>query len=359
MEGSVPSYKGRQIFYNLYVNSADFGIRVDESLGPATARLFAHAREELRPGSLNGERLNIWYRSHNFTEAAKKFWFTQFDGRNEAFIESLIQHPSHDYFEFFCWVETTDQVFLSSAMEIARKYPLYPIQVTLRNVALFFWTPGYAHGRFGLSFNSFNPEGLHFIPLHGDISRAQIEAYVPAPGKLELLARDPALILSVRADAKRIEQVWVENYETFNRIAFLLALIALAGMFFGGSDMRSATAVTWLFFLYNALATCAFAEPNYRYHFFVLPMLFILGGLGLGFILETASRVIVLEPRLRVAQSWVDATFGHALKSAGAVQNPILYIRLKVACFAIALISGCVGIGWAYLLQTQIGVGFH
>jgi hypothetical protein len=349
MEGSVPSYKGRQIFYNLYVNSPDFGVKVDESLGPATARLYAKARNELKKGSLEGERMNIWYRAHNFPDTAKYFWFTQFNGKNEAFIDSLINHPSHDYFEFFCWVETTDQVFLHSAIEIVRKYPLYPIQIMLKNAALFFWTPGYAHGRFGLSFDSFGREGLNFLPLNGDIATAQIEAYIPDPGKMELLSRDKALILELRAKTEYLEKIWKKNYEIFNQIAFILAVIALVGMIVSRNHSRPAIAVTWLFLLYNVLVTSAFAEPNYRYHFFVIPMLLVLAGLGAGFVFTATTELHRRLPQLRRVWPFIDTKpeLSDQELSPDFKRNQCFFYA------AIALIALSVAIGWAYLLRLQ------
>lgn len=348
MEGNVPSYKGRQIFYNLYVNSADFGIRIDESLGPATGRLFARVRSELKEGGLNGERMNVWYRSHNFPEAAKYYWFTQFTDVNEVFIESLIQHPSHDYFEFFCWVETTDQVFLRSAIEIAKKYPLYPLWIMARNTILFFWIPGYAHGRFGLSFQTFNPEGLQFLPLHGDISLPQIETYVPIPGKYELLKRDTDFILRARVRAARIENVWKNNYQKINKGMFVLATIALVGMFYGRECLRHATAVTWLFFLYNALVTCTFAEPNYRYHFFVLPMLFILAGLGSAFFVSIISRIRTTVPNKYLASMWPSAMIDTIPKSLAPASKSLIHEKHRIAVSVLICVAVSVAFAWTY-----------
>jgi len=238
-------------------------------------------------------------------------------------------------------------------MEIARKYPLYPIRIMLRNAALFFWTPGYAHGRFGLSFNSFGQEGLIFLPLHGDIATAQIEAYISDPGKLELLSRDKALILKMRAKIASLEKTWRKNYTLINQIAFVLATVAFVGMIVSRSNLRPAIAVTWLFFLYNALVTSAFAEPNYRYHFFIIPMLLILAGVGVGFILTVTTELFRRVPGLRLLWSRIDAKS----ESSGPDLSQGFMQHQWIACAAISLIAGCVAIGWAYLLRLQSGIG--
>jgi hypothetical protein len=60
----------------------------------------------------------------------------------------------------------------------------------------------------------------------------------------------------------------------------LLALFSLVAIFVRTSSLGTLAIVPWIFFLYQVLITCAFAEPNYRYHFFLLPTLLTLAGIG-------------------------------------------------------------------------------
>ncbi len=288
--GTVPSYVGRQIFYNLYMNSAAFGIRVDPSIGPATAHLFDRARDVLATGSLHAEALEAFYRAQNIPQAARRFWFTRFDGANGAFIDSLERHPSYDYFEFFCQVEKNDRAFLLAAREIVDKHPLYPLRYTLRNLGLFFFSPGYAHGRFGLTFDSFGPQRASFPPLEPEIATAQLNAFVPEPGKAELLRPAPHFIASLRQRLRPLLIAWEHGYRAGDRVLLTLALVAVATLFRGPRELRAPTAIAWLCLLYNAFITSAFAEPSYRYHFMVLPVRCTLAGLGLATVGSITAR---------------------------------------------------------------------
>lgn len=278
------SYSGRQIFYNLYVNSAEFGVRVDESVGPATLKLFNQARALLEKKSLAD--LDYWYQAHGFPAAAKHYWFTQYVGDNDKFIDALTRFPSHDYFEFFCLVEPNDRVFLEAGLEIAKSNPLFVFKFLVRNISLFIWSPGYAHTRFGTTTNTFGPEGIYFMPFGADLAREQIKLFVPEPGKSELLNPDSPMVVKIRSWALPVEFIWRHSYQVFNKIAVLLSLFSLVAIFVRTSSLGTLAIVPWIFFLYQVLITCAFAEPNYRYHFFLLPTLFTLAAIGYAYLKE-------------------------------------------------------------------------
>ena len=48
-QASVPSYSGQQIFYNLYINSAELGIRISPDIGPNLKHVTEVLREKLQP----------------------------------------------------------------------------------------------------------------------------------------------------------------------------------------------------------------------------------------------------------------------------------------------------------------------
>jgi hypothetical protein len=169
-----------------------------------------------------------------------------------------------------------------------------------------------------------------------------------------LLSADPVPISSIREKAKRFEQVWQENYHAVNRTAFVLAVMALVGMLFSGLAVASPIAITWLFFLYNALVTSAFAEPNYRYHFFVLPMLFILAGIGAGVIAAAINNAFVEGRKVFTVASWNGGTPAGSLKSTAPVLEQ-LSTEQRIAWLAIAFTAGCVAVGWVYILRLQTG----
>lgn len=289
------SYAGRQIFYNVYVNSADFGVRVDSSAGPANSRLFAKARALLQTETLAGEGpiLADWYRVQNFTSAARIFSFGRFAGQDDRFINELTAHPSHDYFEFFCLVERDDAVFLEAAREIAAAHPDYLLRVALRNLKYFLWSPGYAHGRFRVRYEGLEPEQIYFLPMHPDVAASQVRAFVPSPAREQLLAPDPAYVRHVRTLVAPLEEAWKRMYHPVNQVTLTLAVLALLGALCGlPRSTRPAVLVLWLMLLYNAVVTCTFAEPNYRYHFFQLTLQIGLAGCGLAAMDAIWRRVI-------------------------------------------------------------------
>jgi hypothetical protein len=277
-DGSRPSYFGRQIFYNLYINSAAYGISITPALGPATARLIDKARKEVAEHPLDSPHMDLWYRAHGFPQAAKEFWFTQYVGQDQRFVSSLFEHPSHDSYEYLCLVEKSDVAFRDAAFEIVRAYPLYPFHYGLRNLVTFLWSPGFAHGRFGLEYDNFREEFLYFLPGGRSVAERETETAVEPPGRYELRQSGSARL---RPLLERIEVRWRGKYHRVNRTAvFLAGIAAIAALFIGGR-FRVIVAVTALFVLYNAAITAAFVEPNYRYHFFIFPMVLILAGAGL------------------------------------------------------------------------------
>jgi hypothetical protein len=276
-DGDRPSYFGRQIFYNLYINSAEYGISITPQLGPATARLVEKARKEVAEHPLDSPYVEEWYRAHGFPQQAKEFWFTRYVGRDEEFVSSLFRHPSHDSYEYLCLAEKRDVAFRDAAFEIVRAYPLYPFQYGLRNLVIFLWSPGVAHGRFGLEHDNFMEEYLYFLPGGRSVAEGETETALAPPGRYELRRSGSA---GLQPLLERIEVVWRGKYHRVNRTAICLAVIASIAAVFLGGRFRAIVAVTALFLLYNAAITAAFAEPNYRYHFFVFPMVLILAGAG-------------------------------------------------------------------------------
>ncbi|HVA40074.1 MAG TPA: hypothetical protein VNF49_05380 [Candidatus Binataceae bacterium] len=236
-------------------------IRVDPSIGPATAHLFDRARDVLATGSLHAEALEDFYRAQNIPQTARRFWFTRFDGANGAFIDSLERHPSYDCFEFFCQFEKNDRAFLLADREIVDKHPLYPLRYTLRNLGLFFFSPGYAHGTFGLTCDSFNPQRVPFPPLEPDVATARLDAFVPELGRAELLRPAPHLIASLRQRLGPLLIAWKESYRVANRILLTRTLVALATLFRGPRDLRAPAAIAWLCILYDAVITLSLHDP--------------------------------------------------------------------------------------------------
>jgi hypothetical protein len=307
--GEMPSYTGRQIFYNLYVNSADYGIRLDE-IGPETTNLFRVVQFQVDQNEL----LTFSMRRFGVTlnEQSDLFWFRQYKYSNKAFMENLIKHPNQDYFLFMCLAtglplsradkkeepagvppyREYDSLFLKSAKEIIFKHPLYFLKYTLRNSGYFVLDPGHAHGRGNASYDSVRgKEALQLITLGNATAVRQVQA-LPEPAKSEILKAMPPVLLALHNDANR----WFYKYYTYakhrlsNLLIFCVALLSLIGAIFY-KEIRNAGLITWVFFLYNALVSSAFAEPSYRYYFMTVPLLMILMGLGIASIAKFVESI--------------------------------------------------------------------
>lgn len=354
-QGHVPSYFGHQIFYNLYVNSADYGVRVEPSLGPATAHLFARAREQIKDGSLDSKALDEWYHAHNFPEPTKERWFTGFNGRPEAFIETLIQEPSHDYFEFFSFAEQDDRVFLDASLEIVKHYPIYPLRYTRRNLFLLLWSPGVAHGRYGG--RSFAEEKIYFLPFTGSFAVEQVKAYVPPPGRDELLAPNSRLARSIIEWLDPTIDQWKRYYRDGNQVVFMLAAVALIGALFGQGALRAAACIAWLFLLYNATVTAAFAEPNYRYHFFLVPILLVCAGLGVaiifGCVMWTARMLVRYLPLPGDLVNWLRPPVQFVVTGVTAFRNvPESLVNYRLLATLLAVAAVIAAVAWSTLLWS-------
>ena len=286
--GERPSYFGQQVFFNLYVNSADYGVRITPAIGPATARLFDTVRQTLKKHPLDSQYMTDWYRGHGFTQSAREFWFTRYLGQEERFIAALFEHPSYDTFEYLCLVATSDELLRDVAFEIARAHPLYPIQYGLRNLAIFLWNPGVTHGRFGVEYKSFARENLYFLPGGRSVAEVEAELVIEPPGRYELRQSGSKMLLR---PLKKVEKKWKSLYHGVNKAAVSLAAAALVASFVVGGRFRLIVTVTAAFLLYNAAITAAFVEPNYRYHFLVFPMVLILAGAGAIALLRTLARL--------------------------------------------------------------------
>lgn len=338
-EGESRSYAGRQIFYNLYVNSREFGARFDESLGPATQTLFKRVRDLLKNGALTGAKMREFYAAHGYPPVASEFLFTRYQGRDEEFIAALKNSPNHDYYEFFCLLESNDRVFLDSAIEITRANPLLPLKYFARNLFLFVFSPGFTHYRFHVSTKPFGTEGLPLlIPLRADLSIAQIQTFVPSPGKEELITGKEVGVSWLERTLFRCEMIWMRLYPLFNLFCVAFMGLAVFCVVRYRGKWSGPVSAALLFYLYNAAITCAFAEPNLRYHFFVLPILCVSTGFGLACL----SMFMDLSSKGSTAlRSW---------DPPRPPKPPSLThgFRGHVALLAIAVVLGW---GWTYALE--------
>jgi hypothetical protein len=251
------SYTGRQIFYNPYVNSREFGIRIWPGLGPATAQLVSSLRAGLTAHPIDSQFFQDWLAGQQIPEEAANRYFR---GRTvEELVERVLTHPHYDLFELLCLFEPDDRVFRDAAIEIMTHYPLYPVDYTVRNLFLFFGTPGYAHPRYGLE--------------------------------------DAGL---VRLAGTRLVTKLFFTFATFVLISTsVLAVAGTFGAMFSSRDTRITCWFSAVVALYNGVIVGAFVDPAWRYHFSVLPEQIICAAFGGQMVWRLASRY---RPK-----SWVSA----------------------------------------------------
>jgi hypothetical protein len=265
------SYTGRQIFYNPYINSREYGIRIGPELGPATTRLIASVRAGLTAHPIDSQFFQDWLAGQHFPkEAADRY----FQGRTvDELVDRVLTHPQYDFFELLCLFEPDDRVFRDAAIEIVAHHPFYAVAYTARNLVLFFGTDGFGHSRFGLEDQGLVRTGIYFSPLIGTVVD---DGRILNPGADEL-RRDPL------AGAKwliRLYQIWQAKLRQLIGATFILAIVGVAGVWFAGRDARLTCWFSGLVALYNGAVVSAIVEPVSRYHFPVMPEQIICAAFG-------------------------------------------------------------------------------
>lgn len=305
---SVPSYTGQQVFYNAYINSAEFGVTLSPALGPNFTTLIESFRAVLQPNARESRTL-----SGSSTGASPEFMEQAFYRYSvDEIVQRALQFPNWEYYNLMSAAEPNDQVFLKAALEIFHAYPWYPIAYTLRNTWHMLAKPGYAHTRYNLQ--PFGRVGLSFPPLDHSIGtegtggiRAQAQREVAFAPLSVAPARIPIIL-------NRIAPYWLYYYQTIVSVTLGLMTAAWLGLalysasLFGRSTPRRRALSGLLaenglvaciiaasaLLMYNIVITSAFADPDFRYHHFIVPLRIFLSGYGL----------IVMLRLLRLAPSW-------------------------------------------------------
>lgn len=362
---SMPSYTGQQIFYNAYMNSAEFGVPLSPDRGPNFAALIESFRAALQPsvresGAVAGATPGA---PADFMEQA----FYRYSP--DELVQRALRFPNWDYYNTMSGAEPNDQVFLKASLEIFRAYPWYPVAYTARNTWHLLASPGYAHTRYNL--NPFGPIGNIFPPGVGGTgaegttrisARAQREvAFVP-------LSIAPARI---RDAFEKIAVVWHDNYQAMVKITLALmavswlgAVLSFASLFrrapsrvsalggaLTGDGLVACIVAASVLLMYNIGVTAAFAEPDYRYHHFIVLLRILISGYGL---------VVVLR-LMRLAPQW-NFAFAHPFLvrnlAALRVQDGIARFVMRhpaASLGAAAILTFVTFIAWAEFMIAHVG----
>ena len=355
---TVPSYTGQQVFYNLYQNSREFGIRLSPDLGPNMRRI----HDRLRASVLPAPRDSTFIASYALTyPPAERFLQREvYPLSPDAFMRRVYDQPNWEFFMMMSTVEVDDGAFFDASWEIVKRYPTYPLRYGLRNLALFLVEPGYAHARY--STDAFGRLGLTF-PADGRVD----ETTGMPPAAVREAYFDPLVMLPrVFYDAyDAVRRIWLQAYDGFVKVTLLLMVVAWAGLAAGvlrrvggavsGTNRIPAalasrvyaapvTAVSAAFF-YNAAVTALFAEPDYRYHHFVLPIRIILAAYG-GWVIVSIVRTAMTVFRVRSSnESTLPPAVAPSQPAIARSFAPPGFITTVLACLTVS-----VGGGWTMFM---------
>jgi hypothetical protein len=312
---STPSYTGQQVFYNLYANSAEFDVLLSSALGPNLARITQSLYKAIQPSMRESDFIRRAAVHHYASPTPRKFLEEHiYPFTPGEFIQQVFKFPSWDYWLLMCEAERNDQVFLQASFEIARAHPWYVVSFFGRNVAIFLLRPGAAHTRYNL--NPFDRVGLDFPPaFSGSGVEGTSELYSRAAREVQFKPLSVEPMIFAKAFA-RVEKIWGEWYQPIVTVTLVLMIVAWIGAavrlicwwrpslgmcaignwFDANGLVASIVAVSVLLF-YNVAVTSAFADPDYRYHNFIVLLRILIAGYGL-FILAR----VACSPQLGLAR---------------------------------------------------------
>jgi hypothetical protein len=297
----MPSYVGEQFFYNPYLNTFDYGIRLSPNdVGPNLSHAIDELRRRLQPNPKDSEFIRTQYDGPPYQTEFAEAHIDPFTA--DELIEQVLVSPNSEYYTLLC-AANEDRVLLAAALEIARAYPGLILRYSVRNLIHFVFSPGYKHSRYNL--NPFRPEGLVFYPAYGDVS-SQVEA-LPAQSVREVnfdpVRHEPFIVHRLFS---AIQTAWLKAYTTDAAIIAWLMCVAWGTAAVGlvqavRSPPRPVSAVESnlgrvvvfdnalvasivigsLVFGYNAAVTSVFAEPDFRYRQIADLQAILIAGLGL------------------------------------------------------------------------------
>lgn len=369
----TPSYTGKQIFYNPYINSYDYGIRLSpEYVGPNTVFLKKVLYEHLKPD------VTAYIQEHYVAKDAARASAQKFAEANmypftaDEFIARVFTIPNWEYYNLLISA-ADDQVALKAAFEIARAYPTLIIRYSARNFYHFIFDPGYAHTRYNL--NGFGRVGLHFYPADGQIADGESERLPPRvvrEARFDPLSKEPKV---VRHLFDSIASVWTKTYRKFVFVSAILMVIAwlsvivsitciivgyfrqqsqpelkLQNMLVFKGEFIGCVLIASGILIYNTAVTAIFADPDFRYRHMVDLQVLLVAGLG-----------------LIAGQHWINLIFDRHLSALFAkrktvtqftcMQSVDVFRRLTATQIAISSLClvGAIYVTWAFFMLHYTG----
>jgi hypothetical protein len=314
MMGDLGGY-GAQLFYNFYVNSSEFGVKLSSDLGPHTKIIMERVRRCLLPSPSESPHTKILAGPQDFMEN----YFYKYTA--DELVEKIATQSNRTYYDFILdamCVATEpaalDRVLLGASLEIARAHPLYVLRLFLRNSFQLLYDPGWGHSEFDV--RPENPDGLVF-PL-GDslvlVGGTMRDNRLPQPAASEAefvpLARQSGFIRELYFV---VYNAWYRYYHPVTIVVGCLAwftwistVIGLLQRTIGGPTLARWSRL-WLsdrvipasvgisvILLANVAITAVAVDPIYGYDFSLQTLKIMLGGIGLAIVLEFVSRIVPL-----------------------------------------------------------------
>ena len=287
---TMPSYTGQQVFYNAYINSADYGVKLSPDVGPNMASLDRELRKKLKPTVRDAPFL-----ANAFTQWPEAFadeYISRYTP--DELIERIYDEPNYEYYMILSAAHPDDERYLLASIEITKAHPLYVLEYGLRNLTTFLFWPGYAHTRHNAA--GFGPIGLNYPLSASGVEVTGTSARAAREVGFEPLSVEPDWINNVYA---RVARFWKNSYwRVVNTTSVLMVIAWLAVILIPASwiarseifgsrvkeimvgDLAASITVVSLGLLYNAAVTALFAEPDFRYHHFIILLRILLAAYG-------------------------------------------------------------------------------
>jgi hypothetical protein len=370
--GHLSTNLGTQAFFNIYLNSADFGVKLSSDLGPNMKLIVERAYNGLQPSP--AEAILV----HRCNCGTPDFLAEHFYKYNaDELLDRIFSIPNWEYLEYL-FLTVDDHVFLMASIEAALAHPLYVIKFTLRNAWQLLYDPGWVHAQ-----NTIEPliKGEHpLFPFGGDTTAGQgnVEDRTPDPAFREVsyipLSRQPEWL---KEFYYAIEKAWVDSYHPLTEISCYLILVTWFATCIGflyrifrtpalarwsevwlSERVIPASLGTTALLLANIGITAALVDALYRYDYSLLMFKVMLAGIGGAVLLHVLSELLSSSMarlgmplrRLRRRATVAAADAGSAPKRAAELAWPERHVVASCVFLSILTIVGFWG--WAHSLTS-------
>ena len=290
--GDPPPILGQQVFYNVYLNSADYGVKITPDIGPATRAVLERTYQSFLPSPAKSAIYKDGPSPPEFM--AEHFYNYSAD----ELLAKVTSEPNWEYYLVFLSAND-DRSLLLMSFEIAKRYPLYIAGMTLRNAWRLLYDPGWSHSRY--TTKPLGREGLHF-PLQGATTAQMYNVgdRVPEPALDEATYRPLASAFRVVRDFYYLEErLWELQYHRVTQVIFCFMMVSWISTGLGllrrcfhhkrllrwsklwlSERVIAATLGISTLLLVNVGLTALLVDPLYRYDFSLLLLKMMLAGVG-------------------------------------------------------------------------------